>query len=71
MKPKKKKKADKKTLEQRMSVLDDCDKFAVLESAMSGCDPNTFNGLKCCQGLTWVECASFWPPLYKDDKTKE
>ena len=71
LKSKKKKKADKKTFEQRMAVLSEDQKVTVIY-AMKHTDPNNFTGEKvCCQGLPITETFSFWPPRWKDEKTKE
>ena len=71
LKSKKKKKADKKTLEQRMALLSD-EKQQTVKLVVRYRDLNTFNGDSCCcPGYTRLEAFSFWPPFFTDEKTKE
>ena len=72
LKAKKKKKAVKKTFEQRMAQLSDELKKAMNEG-LSSRDLKEFKGAEsyCCPGSEYTEAMSFWPPLFEDEKTKE
>ena len=68
LKPKKKKKAEKKTIKQRYDLLNQEQKEA-MQKGMTYCDSTSTGGQsRCCPGFSAIEALSFWPLLYKDEK---
>ena len=72
LKPKKKKKAEKKTFDERMAMLSE-EQQNMLNLGMKYRDANVYEDIPCfcCPGYTRLEAISFWPPLFTDEKTKE
>ena len=72
-KSKKKKKAEKKTIEQRLAVLSDNQKSG-LKGTMSLFDAAKLEHPElspCCKGKKLLESMSYWPAIFKDEKTEK
>ena len=66
----KKKKAEKKTIDQRFIALNDMQKHALI-NGMRVIDPKIYiSGTSCCPGNTFLQAVSFWPIPYEDEDTK-
>ena len=71
VKPKKKKKAEKRTLEQRCDLLNDQLKVSVC-LGIENRNPKRYEFYSpCCPGIQATESLSFWPFLCKDVKTTD